>query len=221
MVIFLPWHPMEPIFLNSFVLLEHLAMLLTSPLAITCLLRNFWNKTISVINLQNLFLNCIDDTMIWYLNSKFDINLSCAKDFWNWILWWLSVNIEKIVGPNTFSVQFIKIVSQFKTIAYNINVLQQTAWLVVNPIVVGNFVFLFYCTRWVGLQTLWQFRLKDLSIDQMVGAWCSGCCQAHGDVQLDFFCSSIQFYELLSPNLCFISFLYLDLYVQGDDARIS
>ena len=38
---------------------------------------------------------------------------------------------------------------------------------------------------------------------------------------LDFFCSNIQFYLLLSPNLCFISLLYLDLYVQGDDALIS
>ena len=30
---------------------------------------------------------------------------------------------------------------------------------------------------------------------------------------LDFFCSAIQFYLLLSPYLCFVSFLYLDLYV--------
>ena len=27
------------------------------------------------------FLNFITDTMIWYLNSKLDLNLSCAKDF--------------------------------------------------------------------------------------------------------------------------------------------
>ena len=39
--------------------------------------------------------------------------------------------------------------------------------------------------------------------------------------QLDFICSSIQFYVLLSPDLCFISFLYLDLYVLGDDVWIS
>ena len=37
----------------------------------------------------------------------------------------------------------------------------------------------------------------------------------------DFFCPGIQFYLLLSPYLCFISFLYLDLYVLGDDALIS
>ena len=38
---------------------------------------------------------------------------------------------------------------------------------------------------------------------------------------LDFFCSGIQFYLLLGPYLCFISLLYLDLYVLGDDALIS
>ena len=38
---------------------------------------------------------------------------------------------------------------------------------------------------------------------------------------LDFVCSSIQFYLLLSPYLCFTSLLYLDLYVIGDDALIS
>ena len=35
-----------------------------------------------------------------------------------------------------------------------------------------------------------------------------------------FFCSGIQFYLLLGPYLCFISFLYLDLYVLGDDTLV-
>ena len=39
----------------------------------------------------------------------------------------------------------------------------------------------------------------------------------YADVQtsvylLDFFCYGIQFYLMLSPYLCFISLLYLDLY---------
>ena len=42
-----------------------------------------------------------------------------------------------------------------------------------------------------------------------------------GVYMLDFFYFSIQFYLLLSPYLCFISLLYLDLYVLGDDALIS
>ena len=38
---------------------------------------------------------------------------------------------------------------------------------------------------------------------------------------LDFFCSGIQLNLLLSLNSCFISLLYLDLYVFGVDALIS
>ena len=38
---------------------------------------------------------------------------------------------------------------------------------------------------------------------------------------LDFFCSGIQFYLLLGPYLSFISLVYLDFNVLGDDALIS
>ena len=37
---------------------------------------------------------------------------------------------------------------------------------------------------------------------------------------LDFFCSGIQFYLLLSPYLCSISLIYLDLYVLEDYSLI-
>ena len=49
------------------------------------------------------------------------LNLSCAKDFQN-----LKVNgdlvykLKKIVGSNSFSMQFIKIISNYKKIGYNI-----------------------------------------------------------------------------------------------------
>ena len=39
----------------------------------------------------------------------------------------------------TRKLKFIKIISHNKQIGYNINVLQQTACLVVKPITVGNF----------------------------------------------------------------------------------
>ena len=38
---------------------------------------------------------------------------------------------------------------------------------------------------------------------------------------LDFFCFGNQFYLLLSPYPCFISLLFLDSYVLGDDTLIS
>ena len=52
---------------------------------------------------------------------------------------------EKLVGTNRFSAPFIKIVSHYKKIGININVLQQTACLGVKQITFGNFAFLFYC----------------------------------------------------------------------------
>ena len=63
MVMFLALHPMESISLNTFVLLEHLAIMLTSTLGINCLLRNVLNKAICIINFAKPFLNFIDDTM--------------------------------------------------------------------------------------------------------------------------------------------------------------
>ena len=62
-------------------------------------------------------------------------------------LWFraLVYKLKKIVGSNGFSVQFIKIISHYKTIGCNINVLQQTACLVVNPITAGNLAFVFNC----------------------------------------------------------------------------
>ena len=57
----------------------------------------------------------------------------------------LVYKLKKIVGSYKFSSQFIKIISHYENIGYNINVLQQTACLVVNPITVGNFAFLFNC----------------------------------------------------------------------------
>ena len=54
--------------------------------------------------------------------------------------------LKKIVGSNIFSAQFIKIISHYKKIGCNINVLQRTACLVVNPVTVGNFAFLFKST---------------------------------------------------------------------------
>ena len=58
----------------------------------------------------------------------------------------LMYKLKNFVGSNNFSAQFTKIISQFKKSGYNINVLQQTACLVVNPITVGNFAYLFNCT---------------------------------------------------------------------------
>ena len=83
------------------------------------------------------------------LISKFQVGLKSLlrqglsePDFYGDLVY----KLKKNVGSNNFSAQFIKIISHYKKIGYNINVLQQTACLVVNPITVGNFAFLFNCT---------------------------------------------------------------------------
>ena len=82
-----------------------------------------------------------DHTHLLFLKSLLRQRLS-EPDFYGDLVY----ELKKIVGSNNFSAQFIKIISHYKKIGYNINVLQQTACLVVDPITVGNFAFLFYCT---------------------------------------------------------------------------
>ena len=52
----------------------------------------------------------------------------------------------KIIGKNDFSYHFNKIFVRYKKIGYNIDVLRQTACLVVNPIKVNGYAYLFNCT---------------------------------------------------------------------------
>ena len=58
----------------------------------------------------------------------------------------LVYKFRKIYACNDFSTQFRKIILRYKKIGYNINVIRQTACMVVNPITVNNFASLFNCT---------------------------------------------------------------------------
>ena len=69
------------------------------------------------------------------------------------ILTFLVHKFKKIVGRNDFSDQFRKKFIRYKRIGYNMNVMRQTACLVVNPITVNNFADLLIARRWVGPQT--------------------------------------------------------------------
>ena len=151
LVMFLALHLRVSISLNSFVLLEHLAILLTSTLVINCLLRNFLNKAIGIINFAKPFSKFY--RRYYDLISKFQVGPKSLlrqgllePEFYGDFVY----KLKNIVGFNIFSAQYIEIISHYKKIGYNINVLQQTACLLVNPITVGNFAFLFNCTP-VGL----------------------------------------------------------------------
>ena len=52
----------------------------------------------------------------------------------------------KIIAKNDFPYHFKKIIVRYKKIGYNINVMRQTTCLVVNPVKVNSFAYLFNCT---------------------------------------------------------------------------
>ena len=58
----------------------------------------------------------------------------------------LVYKFRKIIGKNNLSYHFKKIGVRYKKIGYNIDFFRQTACLVVNPIKVNNFAYLFDCT---------------------------------------------------------------------------
>ena len=58
----------------------------------------------------------------------------------------LDCKFRKIIGKNDFPCRFKKMVVRCGGISYNKNVMRQTACLVVNPIKVNSFAYLFNCT---------------------------------------------------------------------------
>ena len=58
----------------------------------------------------------------------------------------LVYKFKQIIGRADFSDQFRKIIVRYKHIGYNINIMRQSACLVINPITVNNFASLFNCT---------------------------------------------------------------------------
>ena len=58
----------------------------------------------------------------------------------------LVYKFKKIRGRTDFSDQFRKIIIRYKRIGYNLNVMRQSACLVINPITVDSYAALFNCT---------------------------------------------------------------------------
>ena len=64
----------------------------------------------------------------------------------------LGYKFKKVIGGTDFSDQLRKIIIRHKCIGYDLNVMQQSACLVINPITADNFAALFNCM--IGHQTL-------------------------------------------------------------------
>ena len=58
----------------------------------------------------------------------------------------LVYRFRKIVGKSNFSEQFRKLIKHYERIGYSLDIMRQTACLVVNPIIVDGYASLFNCT---------------------------------------------------------------------------
>ena len=58
----------------------------------------------------------------------------------------LVYRFRKIVGKSNFSEQFRKLINRYKRIGYSLDIMRQTACLIVNPIIVDGYASLFNCT---------------------------------------------------------------------------
>ena len=93
--------------------------------------------------------------------------------------------LKKIVGSNNFTAQFIKIISHYKKFRNTINVLQQTACLVVNPNTVGIFAFLLNC----GGSDFRLYDGSDLKTYLLMRWWgpdALAVCRAHRGLPVGF-----------------------------------
>ena len=82
---------------------------------------------------------------------------------------------RKNVGKSNFSEQFRKLINRCKRIGYNLDIMRQTACLVVNPIIVDGYVHSLIARRRFGPQTQLRPLRKPLTsglgLDDMSLAW--------------------------------------------------
>ena len=125
--------------------------------------------------------------MIWYLNSKLDLNLSCAKDFWNpnsMVTW--CINWRRLLALMIFQRSSLKQFSIIKRLAITLVYCSRLhAWWSTQSRL-ATLISSLIARQSVRLQTLKWIRLKDLSTGEMVGAWCFGCCHAHQGLPVGF-----------------------------------
>ena len=83
------------------------------------------------------------------LISKFNVGLKTLlreglseQEFYGYLVY----KFKKLIGRDDFSFHFRKIMTRYRRIDYNLNVMRQSACLVVNPAMVDNYAAFFNCT---------------------------------------------------------------------------
>ena len=147
---FFALHPMGPISLNSFVFLEHLAMLRSSTLTYKLLKQDYpyhkLRKTFS--KFYRRYYDLVSKCQVG-LKSLLRQELSKPEFYGD-----LVYKLKKIVGSNIFSVQFIKIFPIIKRLAITLMHCSRLHdwWSTQSQL--APLLSSLIARRWVGLQTL-------------------------------------------------------------------
>ena len=151
--------------------------------------------------------------MIWYLNSKLDFNLSCAKDFryLNSMVTWC-IDWGRLLALIIFQRSSFKYFPIIKRLALTLMFCSRLhAWWSAQSRL-ATMLSSLIARWWVELQTLWRFRLKDLFIDEMVGVWCFGCCKAYWRLPVGFLL--LQYSVLFTVESIYLLYLlFISLFI--------
>ena len=122
--------------------------------------------------------------------------------------------LEKIVGSNIFQRSSLKSLSIIKRLAITLMYCNRLhAWWSTQSRL-ATLLSSLIARQWVGLQTLWRFRLKDLSFGEMVGAWCFGCCQTHRGLHVGFLLFRYSVLFTVEPlSLLYLLFILLSWFI--------
>ena len=114
---------------------------MTSTTVIKPLLPNFSGRAIVILNFIRRFRNFIAEKYSVSLKTILQQGIS-EPEFYGDLVY----RFRKIVGKSNFSEQFRKFINRYKRIGYSLDIMRQTACLVVNPIIVDGYASLFNCT---------------------------------------------------------------------------
>ena len=110
---------------------------------------DFARRRITLTPFRELLYTCLDYRTYYELISKYNVGLKTLlseglsePEFYGDLVY----KLKKLKGITDFSLQFGKIISRYRRIGYNLNVMRQSACLVFNPIMVDNYAAFFNCT---------------------------------------------------------------------------
>ena len=81
----------------------------------------------------------------------------------------LVYRFRKIVGKSNFSEQSRKQINRYKIIGYSLDTMRQTAWLVINPIVIDGYVSLL--NFMTAVRAADSMTASSYNFNQWDGAW--------------------------------------------------